>query len=169
MYAEDVNYNVNCSINGSMTNYEYHTMCEDQDGCVNESNNEYTPRSNLLAEKSLAFAVRIVNLTKLLRTRNKEHTLAKQVLRSGTSIGAMIHESEYAQSKADFVNKLAVALKETNETSYWLILLHMTGYLNDPEYNSISTDCKELLRLLVASLNTVKGVRKEIRPDIPVS
>ena len=83
--------------------------------------------------------------------------LSKQMMRSGTSIGAMIRESEHAQSKADFINKLSIALKEANETEYWLMLLRQADYLNEDEFNSIIVDCRELLRLLIAIVKTTKG------------
>ncbi len=85
---------------------------------------------NVLREKSYSFALKIVQMSKNLKEQKQEYVLSKQLLRSGTSIGAMVRESEYAQSKADFINKLSVALKEANETEYWLSLLHDSGYLD---------------------------------------
>lgn len=108
-------------------------------------------------DKSFAFAVRIVKLYKLLCDERKEYILSKQMVRSGTAIGAMIRESEHAQSKADFINKLSIALKEANETEYWLILLEKTDYLHEAEYNSIVNDCKELLKLLISIIKKMKG------------
>jgi len=106
-------------------------------------------------QKSYAFAVRIVNLVKWLYGKN-EYILSKQVLRSGTAIGALIHESEHAESDPDYIHKLSVALKEANETAYWLQLLYDTDYLDEKMYESIVTDCRELIKLLVSSIKTLK-------------
>lgn len=111
----------------------------------------------IIQEKSFAFAVRIVKLYQLLTKREKEFVLTKQCLRSGTAIGALVAESAHAQSKADFVNKVAIALKEANETLYWLNLLKATGYLSEIEYNSIFEDADELVRILVSILKTSKN------------
>lgn len=111
---------------------------------------------NLVAEKSYAFAVRIVNAYKVLSAEKKEYVSSKQLLRSGTSIGAMIKEAEHAQSKADFLNKMNVALKEANETGYWLMLLKDTKYLSDSEFNSLDNECKEIIRLLASIVKTTK-------------
>ena len=89
-----------------------------------------------MKDKSFAFAIRIVNLFKLLRER-KEFVLSKQLLRSGTAIGALVRESEHAQSRADFINKLSIALKEANETEYWILLLRRTDYISQMEFDSI--------------------------------
>ena len=109
--------------------------------------------------KSYAFAVRIVNLVKWLHGKN-EFVLSKQVLRSGTAIGALIHEAEHAESDADYIHKLSVALKEANETAYWLQLLHDTDYLDKKMYESIVADCRELIKLLVSSIKTLKNKPK---------
>lgn len=114
-------------------------------------------KNNLVMDKSFAFALRTIKLYKLLCEERKEYVLSKQMMRSGTSIGAMIRESEHAQSKADFINKLSIALKEVNETEYWLMLLRQADYLNEDEFNSIIVDCRELLRLLIAIVKTTKG------------
>ena len=111
---------------------------------------------SLTAEKSFGFAIRIVRLYKILYER-KEFVLSKQMLRSGTAIGALLKEAEHAQSKADFISKVNIALKEANETEYWLMLLMQTDYLNETEYNSIMADCKELLKLLISIIKTVKS------------
>ena len=111
---------------------------------------------SILEQKSFQFAIRIVNLCKHLRSAQKEHTLSKQLLRSGTSIGANVAEAQQAQSKADFISKLCIALKETAETKYWLRLLSATNYLSQPEYHSIVSDCVELEKMLVASVKTSK-------------
>ncbi|MCQ2239692.1 MAG: four helix bundle protein [Bacteroidaceae bacterium] len=112
---------------------------------------------NVIKDKSFDFAVRVVNLYKYLSKEKQEHVLSKQILRSGTSIGANICESEQAQSRADFLNKLNIALKEANETSYWLKLLHKTEYLGDDQFKSIHNDCEELNRLLISIIKTLKN------------
>ena len=106
-------------------------------------------------DKSFAFAVRIVRLYKLLCSRN-EFVLSRQLLRSGTSVGVMLKESEHAQSKSDFINKLSIALKEANETEYWIMLLKETDYLSEKEYESIIEDCRELIKLTVSIVKTSK-------------
>ena len=111
---------------------------------------------SVLEKKSFQFAIRIVNLYKHLRSTKKEHTLSKQLLRSGTSIGANIAEAQQAQSKADFVSKLSIALKEATETKYWIRLMGATGYLLEQEQQSILSDCVELEKMLVSSVKTSK-------------
>lgn len=106
--------------------------------------------------KSFYFAVRIVNLCKHLCGTRKEYTLSKQLLRSGTSIGANIAEAEQAQSRADFVSKMNIALKEAVETDYWLRLLQATDYLSETEFSSIYSDCGELEKMLTAIVKTAK-------------
>lgn len=110
----------------------------------------------MLKIKSKAFAIRIVNLNKFLRDSKNETVLSKQVLRSGTSIGANISESIYAQSKADFITKLHIALKEASETEFWIELLANTDYISETEKTSLLNDCQELIRMLISSLNTSK-------------
>lgn len=113
---------------------------------------------NLITVKSKAFALRIVKLYKYLRAR-RESVMAKQVLRSGTSIGANIAEGQFAQSKSDFLSKYQIALKEASETLYWLELLQEAGYLPDQDAtDSLLEDCRELVRLLVSSVKTGKGI-----------
>lgn len=112
--------------------------------------------SAVVQEKSFRFAVRIVNLCRYLQTEHKEYVLSKQLLRSGTSIGANIAESQQAQSRADFASKLNIALKEAYETNYWLRLMSETQYLNAQEFASIVADCKELEKLLIAIVKTLK-------------
>ena len=114
-------------------------------------------RENIVREKSFKFAIKIVKLYQNLCTEKNEFVLSRQVLRSGTSIGALVRESEYAQSKKDFINKLSIALKEANETEYWLMLLKDSDYLNDKKYQSIQPDITELLKLLIAIVNTSKN------------
>lgn len=111
---------------------------------------------NVIESKSFSFAVRIVKLCRHLQSDNKEFVLSKQLLRSGTSIGANVAESQQAQSRADFISKLSIALKEAVETNYWLRLLYATAYLSSTEYSSIITDCKELEKLLTAILKTTR-------------
>ncbi len=109
---------------------------------------------NISVEKSFAFAVRIVNLYKHLVEKHKEYVLSKQLLRSGTSIGANVAEAQRGQSKADFAAKMSIALKEANETRYWLKLLYKTDYLNKSQYDSINADVNELISLLTAICKT---------------
>lgn len=105
---------------------------------------------NVIEEKSFDFAVRIVNLYKHLTDNKKEFVMSKQLLKSGTSIGANVSESQKAQSKADFHSKMAIALKEANETLYWLTLLHRTDFLNKKEFESIESDNREIIAILTA-------------------
>ena len=112
-------------------------------------------REDKLAERSMEFAVQIIELTKTLRMR-KEFIMANQIGRSGTSIGANIREAHYAQSRDDFVSKLEIALKEANETDYWLELLFRTGYLPDQQFRQLRALCAELRVLLIASCRTAK-------------
>jgi four helix bundle protein len=112
---------------------------------------------NVVKEKSFKFALRIVRLYRYLQEEKQEYVLSKQVLRSGTAIGAMIRESQYAQSKADFIHKLSIALKEASETDYWIELLFQSGYLEEKNYLSIHTDIEELLKLLTSIVKTTKS------------
>ena len=118
---------------------------------------------NVVADKSYAFSVRIV---KMCRSLSKRHTtdyvLIRQVLKSGTAIGALVSEAKFAQSKADFINKNNIALKEANETKYWLNLFHDTGILSEKEYTSICPDCVELVKILVSIINSLKTNSKEV-------
>ena len=107
--------------------------------------------------KSKDFAIRIINLYKYLTREKQEYVLSKQILTSGTSIGANVREASRAQSTADFVAKNNIALKESDETCYWLELLHETDYINDSEFNSIYADADELIKLLVAIIKTTKN------------
>jgi four helix bundle protein len=106
------------------------------------------------ANKSYAFALNIIKMYKFLMEYSKEYVLSKQLLRSGTAIGALIKEAEHAQSKEDFLNKTNIALKEANETEYWLMLLKDSGYINEEQFTSINNDCKELIRLLISIVKT---------------
>lgn len=107
------------------------------------------------------FAIRIVKLSQYLQQEKREFVLAKQILRCGTSIGALIREAEYGQSKADFIHKLNIALKEANETEYWINILKDTDYIEVKLYESLLSDCKELLRLLISSIKTSKKATQE--------
>jgi four helix bundle protein len=112
---------------------------------------------NVLGNKSYSFAIRIVKLYKFLCETKNEYVLSKQLLRSGTALGALVKESDYAQSKPDFINKLSISLKEASETAYWLMLLHDTDYIDNQSYLSIKVDCEELIKLLTASIKTAKN------------
>ena len=111
---------------------------------------------NVIVEKSFRFAVSIVNLCKYLREEKREYVLSKQLLRSGTSIGANVAEAQEAQSRADFISKINIALKEASETEYWLRLLRATDYLSAKEANYLIQDCSEIKRILVAITKTLK-------------
>ncbi|MCK9290126.1 MAG: four helix bundle protein [Bacteroidales bacterium] len=115
---------------------------------------------NVVAVKSYAFAIRIVKLYKFLSEDKREFVLSKQLLRCGTAIGALIKEAEHAQSKADFLNKMNVALKEANETEYWLMLLKDTEYIDENVFQSFQEDCSEILKLLIS---IVKSTKKSLK------
>ena len=112
--------------------------------------------ANIIEEKSFAFAIRIVNLYKHLNEAKKEFVLSKQLLRSGTSIGANVAEAEQAQSTPDFVSKMSIALKEASETKYWIRLLASTCYLTEAETVSILNDCVEIEKILVSIIKSSK-------------
>jgi len=112
---------------------------------------------SVLATKSLTFAIKVVNCVKRLQSERYEMIMSKQLLRSGTSIGANVHEALYAQSKADFVSKLSISLKEASETSFWLTLLEKTDYLAQTDYRSMKTDVDELMRMIISSLKTIRN------------
>ena len=107
-------------------------------------------RDNTILRKSLAFSVRIVNLHKYLTSQKKEYILSRQICKSGTSIGANIAEAQRAQSTADFVSKMKIALKEASETQYWLQLLHETDYLSDKAFDSLHKDLLEIIKILTS-------------------
>ncbi|MGB3078257.1 MAG: four helix bundle protein [Saprospiraceae bacterium] len=113
---------------------------------------------SVLRVKSYLFAIRIIKLSQYLQSERKEYVLSKQILRSGTAIGALIREAEFGQSKADFINKLNISLKEANETDYWLSLLKDTGYIDETEYKNLAEECSELIKMLVSSLKTLRQV-----------
>lgn len=117
-----------------------------------------------VADKSYSLALRIIKLYQYLKDEKKEFVLSKQVLRSGTSIGAQVREAKFAQSRADFISKLSIALKEANETLYWLELLHDSGYIDNDAFESIYIDAKEVTAMLVSIVKTTKS-REALQND----
>ena len=113
--------------------------------------------NSVLDQKSIAFSLRIIKAYRFLQESKKEFVLSKQLLRSGTAIGALVREAEFAESKNDFIHKLHIALKEANETDYWLLLLNESAYFDEAAYASIREDCKELIKLLVSIIKTSKS------------
>ncbi|MBO5232770.1 MAG: four helix bundle protein [Prevotella sp.] len=113
-------------------------------------------KENILVQKSEAFTDRIIRMSAYLRHKGADNNILKQIFRSRTSIGANVCESKYAQSRADFVHKLSIALKEANETDYWLRKLYTAKSLTDTEYNSMNNDAEEIIKILVAIINTTK-------------
>lgn len=111
---------------------------------------------NVVKNKSFDFAVRIVKLYKYLLEEKKEYVISKQLLRSGTSVGANVREAEHAESKNDFIHKLAIAQKEINETIYWLELLNATGYLSKQQFEDINTDAIVIIKLLTSIIKSSK-------------
>lgn len=118
-------------------------------------------RENVLIDKSIVFASRIIKLHDFLVKNQTNRIIAKQIIRSGTSIGANINEANYGQSTADFISKMHIALKETAETEYWLKLLHLSEAIDDKMFDSLLEDCLELKRILIASINTAKTNKKQ--------
>jgi four helix bundle protein len=114
-------------------------------------------KNNPLREKSYQFAIQIVKLSQLLQQDQKEFVLSKQLLRSGTAVGALIREAEFGQSKADFINKMSISLKEANETEYWLSLLKDTDFISEDQFVRLRSDCRELIAMLVATVKTAKS------------
>ena len=112
--------------------------------------------SSPLTKKSYLFAIRVVRMVKFIKCTPKEYGMLNQVFRSGTAIGALISEATYAQSPADFINKLHISLKECNETLYWLNILKDTEYISEMEFESMNSDCQEILALLISSIKTTK-------------
>lgn len=112
-------------------------------------------KNNPLVEQSIDFSVMIVNYYRWLSKEKNEFVMSKQILKSGTSIGANIHEANFAVSKADFISKMQIALKEASETEYWLVVLNKTGYL-PKEFQHLNEKCKSIKRMLVSTLNTSK-------------
>ncbi len=114
-------------------------------------------KENIIKSKSFDFAIRIVNLYSFLCEQKQEYILSKQLLRSGTSVGAMVREAEHAQSKVDFVHKMSIAQKEINETLYWLELLKETNYLEAKQFQSIHEDAEEVIKLITSIIKTSKS------------
>ena len=112
---------------------------------------------SIMLDKAKDFAVDIVNLCKRIKTNHKETVMTNQLLRSGTSIGANIHESKYAHGTADFIAKMQIALKECYESEYWLEILYRTKYLTDDKYKDIQNKCGAIRRMLISSINTLKN------------
>jgi len=117
-------------------------------------------KNNVLVDKTLAFAIRIVKCYQYLNEQKKEAVMSKQLLRCGTSIGANVHESVYAQSRSDFISKLSISLKEASETSYWLTLLNRTEYVDSKVYESMKKDIDEICRIIISTIKTTKGNEK---------
>jgi four helix bundle protein len=113
--------------------------------------------NNIVVDKSFDFAVRIINLYKFLCEKRKEFVISKQILRSGTSIGANVRESKNAQSRPDFIHKLSIAQKECDETCYWIELLYKTEFITETEFNSLHDDCTELLKIIRSIILTTKS------------
>ena len=113
-------------------------------------------KENTVKIKSFAFAIRIVKLYQFLKTEHNEFVLSKQVLRCGTSVGAMVREAKHSESKSDFVHKMAIAQKEINETIYWLELLCQTNFLSNEQFESINSDAVELIKLITSIIKTTK-------------
>lgn len=114
-------------------------------------------KDSILRQKSFAFAVKIVRLVQRLQSEKKEFVLSRQILKSGTAIGANDHEAEFAQSKDDFISKMSIALKEANETAFFLRLLHATNYIKVEEFKELFEDCGELKAMLISSIRTAKS------------
>lgn len=114
-------------------------------------------KKSILKDKSYKFAIEIVKLSKFLMFEKKEYILSKQLLRSGTAIGALIREAEFGQSKADFISKMSIALKEANESLYWLELLKDSNLITDNNFTLLFAECKELIALLVSTIKTSKS------------
>ena len=114
-------------------------------------------KENISAAKSIDFAIKIIQLYKVLVEEKREYVMSKQLLRSGTAIGALVREAEHAESKADFLHKMNIALKEANETSYWLFLLFKGDYIPEPVFNEHNGACLELIRLLASIVKTTKS------------
>ena len=117
-------------------------------------------QENVIKEKSYKFAVRAVRLSQFLVNEKREFVLSKQILRSGTAVGALVREAEQAESRKDFIHKLAIALKEANETEYWIDLIKDTDYIDEKLHQSLYKDCNELIRIITAIIKTTKGRKK---------
>lgn len=117
-------------------------------------------KENIIKQKSFEFAIRIVKLYQFLAESKKEHVISRQLLRSGTSVGANIREAEQAESKNDFIHKLSISLKEINESIYWLEILVATNYITNKEFESINADATEILKILTSIIKTSKTKNK---------
>ncbi|NGM89778.1 four helix bundle protein, partial [Parapusillimonas sp. SGNA-6] len=113
-------------------------------------------KENNIKDKSFAFAVRVVRLYQHVTEQKREYILSKQILRSGTSVGAMVREAEHGQSKADFIHKFAIAQKEINETIYWLELLSETDYIDEHQFESLNNDAVELIKIITTIIKNTK-------------
>ncbi|HEY2649714.1 MAG TPA: four helix bundle protein [Puia sp.] len=122
-------------------------------------------KESIILIKSFAFAVRVVNLNKFLRSKKTEFVMSKQLLRCGTSVGAVIREAEYAESKFDFKHKLQIAQKEINESIYWLELLKATNYLDPEQFESMNNDAVEIIKLLTSIIKTTKSKLSAKQPE----
>lgn len=114
-------------------------------------------KENIVKSKSFAFAIRIIKLYQYLVSEKKEFVMSKQVLRSGTSVGAMIRESEYSESRADFIHKISIAQKEINESMYWLELLNETSFIEQSHFEDLHTDAVEIIKIITSILKTSKN------------
>jgi four helix bundle protein len=114
-------------------------------------------KENVIKKKSFDFAVRIIKLSQYIQLEKKEYSLSKQLLKSGTSVGAMVRESEHSESKADFIHKLAIAQKEINESIYWLELIYATEMLTKEQFDSINKDAVEIIKLITSIIKTTKS------------
>ena len=117
---------------------------------------------SIIQDKSIKFAIRIVKLYKYLKEEKNEYVLSKQLVKSGTSVGANVSEAQRAQSKADFSAKMYIALKEAEESAYWILLLRESGFLTDKEFDSIGLDCEELIKILI-SITKTTAPRKDLK------
>lgn len=113
-------------------------------------------KKNMIKDKTFAFAVRVVKLYQYLSEQKKEFVLSKQILRSGTAVGALVREAQNAESKADFIHKMAIAQKECDESIYWLELLKATDYLSEKEYENINSEATEILKMIRSAIITLK-------------
>ncbi|MDG5816460.1 four helix bundle protein [Chitinispirillales bacterium ANBcel5] len=127
------------------------------------SNEYYSACDNVVKAKSFAFALRIVKLNRYLQEEKREFVLSKQLLRSGTAVGALVREAEQAESKADFTHKLAIALKEANETDYWIDLLHQSEIIDQKSFDSIKPNIVELIKLLTSIIKTTRQNMAKMR------
>ena len=117
-------------------------------------------KNNVIKDKSYAFALRMIKAYKFLKIEHQEFVLSKQMLRSGTAIGALVREAEYAQSTSDFIHKMSITLKEANETEYWILLLKDSEFIDEKTFTSVHADCIELVKLLTSIINTAKKSMK---------